>query len=250
MSLLQGRRMIPLVCALMVAGAAGAAGRDSGSRPSSGKKSGASEAAKSDDWRQGLEAWLGRLEGKFTIKLFVAERTVCNALGPDKNGPQRCTTTKPANYVSAADCRGIGESGGLLCAFDELRYEATDSGAEGATTSLLSNDLPGRVLLGIDPATRKLTAMIMDANGAGYSAKGALAGNEVTFKDRCILGVSGVTSSCTWSFWIQASPDGRRIRMTRSSSFGGSSEFRTLSGVGEPHTFELTRVDQQASAGK
>jgi hypothetical protein len=246
MSLLQGRRMVLLVCALMVAGTAGAAGRDTGSRPSSGKKSSSSEAAKSDDWRQGLQTWLGRLEGKFSIKLFVAERTVCNALGPDKNGPQRCTTTKPVTYVSAVDCRGVGEGGGLLCTFDELRYEATGSGAEavGATTSLLSNDLPGRVLLGIDPATRKLTAMIMEANGAGYSAKGALAGNEVTFKDRCILNsISTVTSSCTWSFWIQANPDGRRIRMTRSSSFGGSSEFRTLSGVGEPHTFELTRVE-------
>lgn len=245
MSLLQGRRIMALVCALVVAGSAGAAGRDSGSRPSSGKKSSSSDAARSDDWRQGLETWLARLEGKFSIKLFIAERTVCTALSVDKNGPQRCTTTKPVNYVSAADCRGIGEGGGLLCTFEALRYEATGSGAEGAgaTTSLLSNDLPSRVLLGIDPATRKLTAMIMDANGAGYSAKGALSGNEVTFKDRCILASSGVASTCTWSFGVQTSPDGRRIWMTRSSSFGGSSEFRTLSGVGEPHTFELTRVE-------
>src|SRR5690606_25795161 len=114
----------------------------------------------------------------------------------------------------------------------------------GASIRLLSNGLPVRAEFGINADARKLIVQITDPNGVRYSAKGTKSGDDVTFKERCEQN-GRVSGSCTWTLWIHADPDGRRIRMTRSSK-RGSSELKTLSGLGDPHTFELRRVEQAA----
>jgi hypothetical protein len=244
-SRLMVRRMMLLACVLLAADASVAAGREPASRQSVGGKSKASATSTTDDWHQGLAAWLARLEGRFNITLRIAEKTVCNALGGGQPGAtQACTTQKAVTYVSAAHCLGTGDGSGLQCNFDELRYEATDNaGGVGAPAFLLSNRLPSRVVFGIDPAARKISVVITDSNGASYNANGKLAGNELALKERCAVDTSRVSGSCTWGLWIKAPPDGRRILMTRTSSRGSSTEFRTLSGLGEPHTFELSKVE-------
>lgn len=64
-------------------------------------------------------------------------------------------------------------------------------------------------------------------------------------QERCELDGRRVAGPCTWTLWIRANPDGRRIVMTRSSK-RGAVELNTLSGLEEPHTFELSRVEQGA----
>jgi hypothetical protein len=244
-----GRRVILLACTLFAA-TASAGPRESAAR-SADRKADATEASRADDWRQGLEAWLARLEGNFTVRLGIEEKTICSALGNGGAGStQRCTTRKAVSYVSAGSCRRDGAGSDLLCTFDALRYEAAGSSVAGggAKAFLLSNPLPRQLLFGIDPVARRIRATIGDSN-AEFSATGKLAGNELTFKERCAVDTTRVVGSCSWGLWIKATPDGHRILMTRTThrSTGGV-EMNTLSGIEEPHTFELTRVEQPVPA--
>ncbi|MEO8314897.1 MAG: hypothetical protein ABI645_08900 [Pseudomonadota bacterium] len=230
--------MILLTCALLATGEAGAAGRESG------RKTTAPATETSGAWRQDLETWLARLQGSFAIKVTIEEKIGnCRAYGA---GQQKCDVRKAATYVSAANCQRIGEGPGLHCTFDELQHEASAKGAGdvGAPALFWSNGLPTRMLLGIDPVARKIRVMLMDG-AAGYDATGSLLGNTVALKGRCELAESKRAYPCTWTLSIQASPDGRTILLTRAR--------QNLSGVSsslfdgyEPHTFELSRVEQPA----
>ncbi len=239
------RHFLSVLCLMLLAiGDAGAAARGPDSR--AGGKTAKSASSQSGDWRQDLETWLARLQGNFTIKLDIGEKTVCSALGPAGPGAtQTCSTRKAQSYASATDCRGVDAGPGLHCTFDGLRQDGGGVDGDGASIRLLSNGLPAHVEFGIDAEARKLTVLITDPNGVRYSAKGTKVGDEVTFKERCELDRSRVAGPCTWTLWIHAKPDGRRIVMTRSSK-RGSTELNTLSGLEEPHTFELSRVEQPA----
>lgn len=238
----RSRNFLGVLCLMLLAvGDAGAAARGPDSR--AGGKTPKSESSKSGDWQQDLETWLARLEGNFAIKLDIGEKTVCSTLGPARpNAAQTCSTRKAQSYASAADCRGLDAGPGLHCTFEVLRQEGGAVDGDGPTIRLLSNGLPARAEFGIDADARKLTVLITDPNGARYTAKGTKSGDEVTFKERCELDGRRVAGPCTWTLWIRANPDGRRVVMTRSSK-RGSVEMNTLSGLEEPHTFELTRAE-------
>jgi hypothetical protein len=230
-----------LVIGVMAAGEAGAADRASGGL---GRRTIASSSvSEAADWRQGLEAWLARLQGSFTVRLDIPEKTVCTALAA---GMQRCTTARAVAYVSAGTCRGTGEESGLQCTFEQLRYETPGNAAGdvGAPAPLLSNQLPSRLQFGIDPVARKISVTITDPNRSSYNAIGAPVGNDLNFKEKCVRDNARVSGPCSWSFSIHVSRDGHRIRMTRSRYTG--TELNTLSGLGDPHAFELVRVEQPA----
>jgi hypothetical protein len=237
--------VILLTCALLAAGEAGAAGRESGSKSiaPAGETSGA--------WRRDQEAWLARLQGSFAIQLNIGEKLgTCRKDGP---GWEKCDLRKAATYVSAANCRRIGEGPGLHCTFDEVRQEAPDNAAGDARAPAVSSiglrtrmELPTRMLLGIDPVARKIRVLLMDG-GAGYEATGSLVGNTVALKGRCEYAETKRARPCTWSLSIQASPDGRSILMTRTRQNLSGSESRALfMDMYEPHTFELSRVERPA----
>ena len=154
MSVPSVRSTILLVIALLAAAVASAAGRGSDARQSPSKKA-SSSAATNSAWRQDLETWLARLNGSFKIKFEFPPEVKCTTF--NSNNPtdtkQSCTVTTRVPYVSAANCRGIGQGPGLYCTFDGLRSEPTgkDAGTAGAPASMFSNQLPSRMLLGIDP---------------------------------------------------------------------------------------------------
>jgi hypothetical protein len=228
--------MILLMCVLLAAGEAGAAGRESG------RRSTARAAESSGTWRQDQEAWLARLQGNFAIKLKIEEKIgACRPNGP---GQQKCDVRKAATYVSAAICRRIGEGPGLHCSFDELRQESSGNGpGDGSAPGLLfSNRLPTRMLLGIDPVARKIRVMLLDG-AAGYDATGSLSGNTVALKGTCELAETRRSYPCSWSLSIQASPDGRRILMTRGRQNLSGVQSSSLLDTYEPHTYELSRVE-------
>lgn len=231
--------MALLACVLLAAGDAGAAGRESG------RKATASASGKSDAWRPVQEAWLARLQGSFAIKLKLEEKI--GACLPNGVGQQKCEVRKPATYVSAADCRRIGEGPGLHCTFEALRPEVTgDSGGDaGAAAFLGSNGLPTRMLFGIDPVARKIKALVMDG-AAGYESTGSPSGDAITFKGRCDM--LEIKRPCSWSLSIQASPDGTRVLMTRvrQNVSGSQSSSLFMSADYEPHRYELSRVEQPA----
>ncbi len=237
------RCIVLLTCTLLAAGEAGAADRGSGARESTSTKAATSASGKSDEWRRDLAAWLGRLEGSFEIKLKNEEETRCSAAGVDRtSGVQVCTTEKAHTYVSSGNCRSIGEGPGLYCTFEEFRHETPGHGAgsAGAVAPMLFNALPGRMLFGIDPVARPISAMIMDPNGSGYAETGTLVGDDVTVKGRCVVNTAYVSGACTWSLWIHAPPDGRRILITRTRRMGTDSRLE------KPNTYELNRVEQPA----
>jgi hypothetical protein len=235
------RCTILLLSALLAAAAANAAGRASDTRQSSSKKASNSAATGSDNWRQDLETWLARLNGSFKIKLEIPPEIKCSTF--NSNTPtdtkQTCTVKKTVPYVSAVNCRGIGQGPGLYCTFDDLRTEQTgkDAGTPGATVSMFSNALPSRMLLGIDPVAQKITMMVMDPGGQGYSEMATPVGKNVTFKSRCDAGGQKGLNACSWNFSISAPPDSRKIVMTRSDPSGSLSMFN------EPHTFVLTKQE-------
>jgi hypothetical protein len=234
------RCTILLLSALLAAAAASAAGRASDARESPSKKASNSAATGSENWRQDLETWLERLKGSFKIKLEIPPEIKCTTFNSNKptDTKQTCTVTKTVPYVSAVNCRGIGQGPGLYCTFDDLRREQTgkDADTPGATVSLFSNALPSRMLLGIDPVAQKITMMVMDPGGPGYSDMAAPVGKSVTFKGGCDEGGQKGSSACTWNLSISAPPDGRKIMMTRSNS-------RSRTSLTAPNTFVLTKQD-------
>ncbi len=208
------RRAVLLFCGLIAAGEASAADR-----------------------RPDLEAWLSRLNGRFTIKLEIPPESRCGALSlSNPNGPQVCTSSKAVTYVSAVDCRGTGQGPGLYCTFDELRREPDKNGGEGAPASLFNNELPSRMLLGIDPVAQQISMMFLDPGGAAYGGMAAPAGNNLTVTGRCDLAGEKRSTRCTWRIAMRASSDGRRIVMTRSRSPASAS-------LGGPNTFELAKQE-------
>jgi hypothetical protein len=241
MSVPSVRNTILLVIALLAAAVASAAGRGSDARQTPGKKASNSAATGSDNWRQDLETWLARLNGSFKIKFEILPEVKCttfNQYNPT-NTARTCTASITAPYVSAVNCRGIGQGPGLYCTFEDLRRETTgkDAGAPGAPVSVFSNGLPSRMLLGIDPVAQKITMMVMDPGGQGYSEMAAPVGKNVTFKSRCDAGGQKGLNACSWNFSISAPPDSRNIVMTRSNPSGSISRFN------EPHTFVLTKQE-------
>jgi hypothetical protein len=103
---------------------------------------------------------------------------------------------------------------------------------------MFSNALPSRMLLGIDPVAQKITMMVMDPGGTGYSEMAAPVGKSVTFKARCDAAEQKKgTNYCSWNISISAPPDSRNIVMTRSTPSGSLSRFN------EPHTFVLTKQE-------
>lgn len=232
-----------LLCAVLAAGAASAAGRESGSRDHSDKKAETSATSRGDDWRQGLEGWLARLQGKFTIKLETQPKIVCPSRPSTVQGDmQVCKMRKVITYSSAGSCLRIGDGPGLKCTFDQLRYADADPGSPTAQVILMSNTLPREVTFGIDPDARKISVKFSGSQGE-TTATAKPMGNELTFKGRCVRS-SMVSGACTWGLSIKAPPDGHRILMTRSGRFSsGGSDTPTLSDMDDPHTFELTRVE-------
>jgi hypothetical protein len=234
------RSTILLLSALLAAAAASAAGRASDARESPSKRASNSAAKGSDNWRQDLETWLARLDGSFKIKLEILPEMKCSTF--NSNNPtdtkQTCTITKTAPYVSAVNCRGIGQGPGLYCTFDDLRREQTgkDADTPGASVSMFFNALPSRMLLGIDPVAQKITMMVMDPGGPGYSEMAAPVGKSVTFKGRCDADGQKVSNACAWNISISAPPDGRKITMTRSAGVSRTS-------LTAPHTFVLTKQE-------
>lgn len=242
MSAMTARCMTLLLCAVLAAGEAGAAGRASDARESTTRKAAPSSKADSEDRRQDLEAWLARLNGSFKIRLEIPPETKCGALNSSvPNSTQVCTTTKAATYVSAVNCRGVGQGPGLYCTFDELRREPSDrdAGKPGAPASLFSNELPSRMLMGIDPVVQKIRLMVLDPGGPGYSAMASPVGNALNFKGKCDLAEAKSSSSCTWNLSMRASTDGHTIVMTRSNSRGNLGTMN----LNAPHTFELTKQE-------
>lgn len=245
MSAIATRCVILFVCAVLATAQAGAAGRNSDARESAGKKAAPTSKENSDNWQQDLETWLARLNGSFSVKLEPLPEIKCTT--PNYSAPnstQTCTISKQRNYVSTVNCRRIGQGPGLYCTFDQLRMEPTgkQGGEAGAPMSLFSNDLPSRMLLGIDPVARKISMMAMGANGSGYSEKASPAGNEVTFKGRCDTAESTArVGPCNWSLWMRATPDGRKILLTHTRTYTtGLGTSRAES----PDTFELRRIAQ------
>jgi hypothetical protein len=240
MSGLSIRCAIVLLGALLGSAAVSAAGRAPDAREPTGKKTSRSAATNSDTWRQDLEAWLARLDGSFKIKVEIPPEVKCTTFNSNTptNTSQTCTASRPITYVSAVNCRGIGQGPGLYCTFDELRNEPTgkDGGTPGSPVSLFSNELPSRMLLGIDPIAQKITMMVRNPGGLGYSGMAAPEGDSVTFKGRCDAAVQKGTIACGWNFSMRAPRDRPRIVMTLSTN-GGSSRFN------EPHTFVLTRQE-------
>jgi hypothetical protein len=242
MSGLMYRHMVLLSCALLAASGTVAAAPGSAARKSSGTTEKTS-APDSDHWRQDLESWLARLRGSFTIRYSTEDKIGnCRSAGA---GLQECSRQMGVKYVSAATCSGVGAGPGVLCTFEELRPESSGNGAGGVGASLLSssNDLPGRLLFGIDPLARKISVMIVDPGSAGYGALGTLAGDDATFNGRC--DIPGSSYRCTWIFSIHAPPDGQRIliKRVRPNHTGVSSDSLLLSGLNDPRTFELKRVE-------
>jgi hypothetical protein len=228
--------VILLTCALLAAGQASAAGREPA------RKATASASTASGTWRQDLEAWLARLQGSFAIKVTTPPTSECRSIGA---GLQECKGKIAVTYVSAASCSRVGEGPGLRCTFDELRREnsGNSAGGVGARASLYPNGLPTRMLLGIDPVARKIRVMVMDGN-VGYDAAGSLSGNTVALKGRCEMAATSRGYPCSWTLSIQAPPDGQRILMTRSRADPSDVGISGRSDLREPHTFELSRVEQ------
>jgi hypothetical protein len=241
MSSLSIRCTIVLLGALLGSAALSAAGRTSDAREPTGKKSSNAAAKRSDTWRQDLEAWLARLNGSFKIKLEIPPEVKCTTINQNNpaNTSQKCTATITRPYVSAVNCRGIGQGPGLYCTFDELRHEPTgkDGGTPGSPVSMFSNGLPSRMLLGIDPVAQKISMMVMNPGAPGFSGMAAPEGDSVTFKGRCDAAVQKASSVCSWNLSMRAPRDGHRVVMTLSNSRGGSSSFNA------PHAFVLTRPE-------
>jgi len=235
MSGISVRCTIVLLGALLGSTAASAAGRAPDAREPAGKKT------KSDTWRQDQEAWLARLNGSFKIKVEIPPEVKCTTFNQNTptNTSQTCTATRPITYVSAVNCSGISQGPGLYCTFDELRNEPTGRNGEtpGSTVSLFSNELPTRMLLGIDPVAQKISMMVMNPGGLGYSGMAAPEGESITFKGQCDAALLKVSNACGWNLSMRAPRDGRRIVMNLSNPRGSSSRFN------EPHTFVLTRQE-------
>lgn len=117
-----------------------------------------------------LNAWLGRLVGRYRIAGFwgVPVKTVSFC----ENGRECNERLTQSVFEGSADCTRIGEGAGVNCII----------GVAGAKRDGV---FPKSMLFGVDPVLRRIRYMLMDNQGIVESEVGELSGESVTFRVTC-----------------------------------------------------------------
>lgn len=229
--------LVLVACILTGSGEANAAPRGPSARERESMN--ASRPTGAPEERQlGLASWLTSMKGRYSITLVLKGRFTC--LTPTGEGTIQSSSclkeegTRGITYVSAAECRGVGEGPGLYCKFDMLRRapeKNSEAAGAGQAGFLLNDPLPIMALFGIDPVAGKISVMTMNFASVVRSGLGSLQGDAATFDGRCDSALANSRSQCKWSIQIDPKSDGRSAVMKHTMN-------------GSTYTFELDRVQQ------
>lgn len=183
------------------------------------------EAADSDAARAAkladLEAWLGRLRGRFHFE-GVARALLALGEGCETG----CWAIKEAHGIG--ECFGIGDGPGVHCIINvpwPRFFRQRVSSSSGPEIPWASHNLgPATVLYGIDPDNLGIRFLLADGRSRATEAAGLLQGDTVKFLVPVVGDPTVVNRDLI--FWVRVPPDSSKpIEMWYEARFRGTTFF-------------------------
>lgn len=170
-----------------------------------------------------MEAWLGRLVGRFRGEAVVANISIIEKI------------------ESTAVCSRFGDGSGVRCFIGESKPErvALPEGFRSGTTIIETNmGILPVLYFGINPDTLEIQLMIIDNRQVG-GRSGALAGNTVDFSDNWKVCHKVTWGECWMEARITAEPTGEIFMKFSQNHWLYGHRTPALTGGKSSHTFEI-----------